>query len=174
MRVPSTPELPVQKTPWQFLSAPKLMVLASLAIIGSYVFSEFWYDSRSQSTITAFTSLEMHGFSSSNHDEDLVYVSTAEDIGLVEPEVTEDVAPVVEAKPEQWEVLLATFTTQSNAKRLAKDLQGTGYSVQIRELENGIELVVPKQVNLTKAKQLKNEMNVRFGLNATIRRSKQS
>ncbi|KMV31094.1 membrane protein [Photobacterium swingsii] len=174
MRVPVTPELPVKKTPWQFLSAPKLMALATLVVVGSFIFSEFWYDSRSQSTIAAFTTLQMDGFSNSSQDEDLVYVSTAADIGLVEPEAAEPVAVKPEAKPAEWEVLLATFSVESNAKRLAQDMQGTGYSVQIRELDNMVELVVPKQVDLTKAKQLKNELNARFGLNAIIRRSKQS
>ncbi|WP_241148911.1 hypothetical protein [Photobacterium sanguinicancri] len=46
--------------------------------------------------------------------------------------------------------------------------------MQIREMDNMVELVVPKQADLTKAKQLKNELNARFGLNAVIRRSKQS
>ncbi|WP_299017762.1 type IVB secretion system protein IcmH/DotU [uncultured Photobacterium sp.] len=171
--VPQTPQLPPAKRPWQFLSVPKLLSLGLLAVVGSYFFSEFWYDNRSESTLSAFMSLDMDGFSHATESEELVYVSTPEDLGLIEaePEATTDT--VAAAMVVEWEVLLATFSAQDNAKRLVEDMKGNGYTVIAREVENGIELVVPNQVDLTQAKVLKNELNVRFGLNAIIRRSKQ-
>ncbi|CED60931.1 Hypothetical membrane associated protein [Moritella viscosa] len=171
LSVPQVDNLPEIKTPWCFLSSSKLLFIGLLVVVVSYFFSEFWYESRSESTLLAFSSLDMDGFIHTNQKDELIYISTDEDLGLVE-KATEQ--PIMEVAAElEWEVVLASFTELSDAERLAKDLKSAGYTVKLRDIAGGAELIVPNQTDLAKAKLLKNELNVRFGFNAAVRRNRQ-
>jgi len=171
LSVPQVDNLPEIKTPWCFLSSSKLLFIGLLMVVVSYFFSEFWYESRSESTLLAFSSLDMDGFIHTNQKDELIYISTDEDLGLVE-KATEQ--PIMKVAAElEWEVVLASFTELSDAERLAKDLKSAGYTVKLRDIAGGAELIVPNQTDLAKAKLLKNELNVRFGFNAAVRRNRQ-
>ncbi|CAM3140550.1 type IVB secretion system protein IcmH/DotU [Moritella viscosa] len=171
LSVPQVDNLPEIKTPWCFLSSSKLLFIGLLVVVVSYFFSEFWYESRSESTLLAFSSLDMDGFIHTNQKDELIYISTDEDLGLVE-KATEQ--PIMKVAAElEWEVVLASFTELSDAERLAKDLKSAGYTVKLRDIAGGAELIVPNQTDLAKAKLLKNELNVRFGFNAAVRRNRQ-
>ncbi|MGC3836276.1 type IVB secretion system protein IcmH/DotU [Moritella viscosa] len=171
LSVPQVDNLPEIKTPWCFLSSSKLLFIGLLVVVVSYFFSEFWYESRSESTLLAFSSLDMDGFIHTNQKDELIYISTDEDLGLVK-KATEQ--PIMEVAAElEWEVVLASFTELSDAERLAKDLKSAGYTVKLRDIAGGAELIVPNQTDLAKAKLLKNELNVRFGFNAAVRRNRQ-
>jgi len=171
LSVPQVDNLPEIKTPWCFLSSSKLLFIGLLVVVVSYFFSEFWYESRSESTLLAFSSLDMDGFIHTNQKDELIYISTDEDLGLVE-KATEQ--PIMKVAAElEWEVVLASFTELNDAERLAKDLKSAGYTVKLRDIAGGAELIVPNQTDLAKAKLLKNELNVRFGFNAAVRRNRQ-
>ncbi|PSW05689.1 type IVB secretion system protein IcmH/DotU [Photobacterium lipolyticum] len=175
LSVPKTPDLPEIQKPWCFLSVSKLLLISFLVVLGSYLFSEFWYKNRSESTLFAFTSLNMNGFIHTTQKDDLVYISTADDLGLVDKKAQDEhTANNIEAPSViEWEVLLADFSNRVDAERLAKDLKASGYTVKLRDIAGGAELIVPNQTDLIKAKILKNELNVRFGLNASVRRHRQ-
>lgn len=160
------------RKPWQFLSVSKLLLISGLVVLGSYAFSEFWYKNRSEATLSAFTSLDMHGFVHTTQDADLVYLSTPSDLGQKDASLPEVVLDSMAPPQVTWEILLATFSSQDDGQRLAHDLRESGYSITIRMLDTGVELIVADQKDLTKAKALKNELNIRFGLNAAVRRSK--
>ncbi|MCW8327880.1 type IVB secretion system protein IcmH/DotU [Photobacterium sp. SDRW27] len=172
--VPKTPELPDIQKPWCFLSTSKLLLISLSVILGSYLFSEYWYGNRSEPTLLAFSSLKMDGFIHTTQNEDLVYISTDEDLGLID-KAKEEQQVVDTATPSTigWQVLLAEFSERADGERLAKDLKAAGYTVELNDVAGGTELIVPNQADITKAKLLKNELNVRFGLNASVRRNRQ-
>jgi len=159
--------------PWSFLSTAKLLSIGVVIILCSYLFSEYWYENRREPTLQAFNSLDMNAFVRSNKSDDLIYVSTDEDLGLIKQD-KQPAEKIVTLPNIEWEVTLASFSELSDARRLAKELSAAGYIVEIREIIDGVELVIPKQMDIGKAKSLKNELNVRFGLDATVRQNRQS
>ena len=173
LSVPKAPTLPATKKPWCFISTPKLLLISVIIFVGSYLFSEYWYNNRSAATLLAFTSLDMNGFKHSTQKDDLVYTSTPEDIGL--SKVNVDV-PAVEEKNTvvmKWDILLAVFSDNLDAERLRKELKEAGYQVELNETAAGTELLLPEQSDFSQAKVLKNKLNLRFGLNASVRKSRQ-
>ncbi|WP_019613345.1 type IVB secretion system protein IcmH/DotU [Psychromonas ossibalaenae] len=173
LSVPKPPEMPVVKKPWCFIGVPKLLLIGLLIIFGSYLFSEYWYNNRSASTLLAFTSLDMDGFIHSTQKDDVVYISTAEDIGLSKDDSAVLDVDKTTAIPVKWDILLAVFSNSSDAQRLAKELKEAGYHVKINETAAGTELLLPDKTDFSKAKALKNELNIRFGLNASVRKNRQ-
>ncbi|EPR4993802.1 type IVB secretion system protein IcmH/DotU [Vibrio navarrensis] len=171
--VPRTPELPEGKQPWRMLSVGKTLALVFLVLAGGYGASEYWYYNRSQPIIEQFSSIDMLGVSFNKTQQDLIYVSTDSDLGLtVLPEHQESaVSASNEVKGVQWEILLAVFSKPSDALRLASELEPVGYEIATRETQHGIEVLLRAGDNLPTIRKLKNELNVRFGLNATIRRA---
>ncbi len=169
--VPKTPDLIEGTRPWRMLSLPKTLALAILCVGTSYAASEYWYFNRSQPILQQFSSIDMSGVNLKKANNELVYVSTEADIGLamLDSQVSEnkDISPIAQ----QWEVVLAVLTRSSDAVRLAAELQKAGYESFTRETEHGIELYLRAGDNLTLIRKLKNELNVRFGLNATIKRA---
>jgi len=72
---------------------------------------------------------------------------------------------------QQWEIILAVFSRASDALRLSTELKQAGYESFTREMEHGVELYLHAGDDLNTIRKLKNELNVRFGLNATIKRA---
>ncbi|OLQ72850.1 hypothetical protein BIT28_06595 [Photobacterium proteolyticum] len=174
LQVPKTPELPEVQKPWCFLSSTKLLLITLSVLLGSYFFSEYWYQNRSEATLLAFSSLKMDGFDHATRNQDLVYVSTDEDLGLVSSDKEQVPQPDTAAAPKVgWEILLAGFAEHADGERLAKELRVAGYSVTLKDVAGGTELIVPNQADMSKANLLKNELNIRFGLNASVRRNRQ-
>ena len=168
---PAPISMPETTSPWRFISAVKLSWIGVLLIISTYCFSEFWYDQRSQSTLMAFSSLDMAGFINSTNNNDLIYTSTPEDLDIEVQEAV-SVEPTALIDTISWNIVVASFATKASAARLEKDIQAIGYKVVLNEVPTGVELFIPNNRDLAKAKLLKNEINARFGLNAVIRRSK--
>lgn len=173
LAIPNTFELPEVQTPWCFLSGSKLLFIGVFIVVISYLLSEFWYENRSETTLFAFSELNMNGLVHTNQSNDLIYISTDKDLGLVDKIEEPVVVNMMMAAGVEWEVVLASFNQVGDAQRLAKDLQLAGYLVQLRVVDDGVELIVPNQNDLKKAKILKNELNIRFGLNAAVRRNRQ-
>lgn len=169
--VPKTPELIEGKRPWRMLSLPKTLALATLCLGSAYAASEYWYFNRSQPILQQFSSIDMSGVNLKKANNELVYVSTESDIGLATAEVETSQSTQVVPVAQQWEVVLAVLTRSSDAVRLVSELKKAGYESFTRETEHGIELYLRAGDNLTLIRKLKNELNVRFGLNATIRRA---
>lgn len=169
--VPKTPELIVGKQPWRMLSFSKMLGLAALCLGLSYGASEYWYSNRSQPILHQFSAIDMSGVSLKSENHDLIYISTDADIGEIELTPVHEEEPKVQVAAVQWEVILAVFTRSSDAVRMSTELQKAGYESFTRETEHGIELFLRAGDNLTVIRKLKNELNVRFGLNATIRRA---
>ncbi|KFD83046.1 hypothetical protein DN41_3166 [Vibrio cholerae] len=172
--VPQTPELIEGKQPLHILKTGKILTLILFAVLGSYGMSEYWYYNRSQSILETFSSIEPLDSTFKNIKQDLIYLSTDSDLGIIEPVVVQDtINPIaVEVNKLTWEILLAVFSTSSDATRLVSELEPAGYEIALRETENGIEVLLKAGDHLPTIRKLKNELNVRFGLNATIRRAK--
>ncbi|KXF83497.1 type IVB secretion system protein IcmH/DotU [Enterovibrio coralii] len=173
--VPTTPPLNKHKQPTKPLSITKILTITALFLAGGYVASEYWYHNRSAVLLSQFSSLDLSDVNLAATNQDLVYVSTPEDVGL---------EPLVPAQPEEdvtekapvnvdWEILLAVFSQSSDVIRLSNELNKSGYDTFSIETDHGIELVMDAGTNLSAIKKLKNELNVRYGLNATIRRAQQ-
>jgi type VI secretion system protein ImpK len=173
LSVPKTPNLPKVKKPWCFLSVPKLLLISLLIFVGSSLFSQLWYKNRSESTLLAFSNLDMNELVNNKKNSDFIYISTAPDIGLIDEDKTELVKKEVSNPIRRWDILLAVFSDPLDGERLAKDLKDAGYNVKLNETANGMELIVPNQTNLTAAKSLQSELNVNFGFNALVRKNRQ-
>ncbi|PSU48940.1 hypothetical protein C9J12_10620 [Photobacterium frigidiphilum] len=169
--IPKTPELVIGKQPWRMLSFGKMMGLVFLFFGMSYGASEYWYSNRSQPILHQFSAIDMSGVSLKSENNDLVYISTDADIDQVELNPISNETPKPKVAVIQWEVVLAVFTRSSDAVRMSAELQQAGYEAFTRETEHGIELFLRAGDNLTVIRKLKNELNVRFGLNAMIRRA---
>ncbi|MHC6527696.1 type IVB secretion system protein IcmH/DotU [Vibrio proteolyticus] len=169
--VPRTPELIEGKKPWRMLSMGKTLALATLIAAAGYGASEYWYYNRSQPILQQFSTIDMSGVNLRQADQDLVYVSTEEDIGHVRPELSNAVATPQSTTRPQWDIVLAVFSRADDAARLASELKQGGYDSYTRETSHGIELFIRAGDNLAVIRKLKNELNVRFDLNATIRRA---
>jgi len=171
--VPKTPVLPKVKKPWCFLSVPKLLLISLLIFLGSSVFSQLWYKNRSESTLLAFSNLDMNELVNRKKSSDFIYISTALDVGLIDEDKTALAKKALSKAVPGWDILLAVFSNSLDGERLAKDLKEAGYNVKLNETAGGMELIVPNQTDLTTAKSLQNELNVRFGLNALVRKNRQ-
>ncbi|WP_064609337.1 type IVB secretion system protein IcmH/DotU [Photobacterium sp. J15] len=171
MPVPRTPELIEGKQPWHMLSMGKMLAIATLVMASGYGASEYWYMNRSQPILQQFSTIDMSGVSLRKASQDLIYLSTEADIGhAAVSEKPEEEKPKA-APAQQWEVVLAVFSRSSDAVRLSSELKQSGYDAFTRETDHGIELFIRAGDNLAVIRKLKNELNVRYGLNATIRRA---
>ncbi|UTM57047.1 type IVB secretion system protein IcmH/DotU [Photobacterium sp. CCB-ST2H9] len=169
--VPRTPELLEGKQPWRMLSMGKTLGLATLIAAAGYGASEYWYYNRSQPILEQFSTIDMSGVNLKRSEQELVYLSTDEDIGRAPPDLTASAAKPEKETAQQWEIVLAVFSRADDAVRLASELKQGGYDSFTRETSHGIELFIRAGDNLAAIRKLKNELNVRLDLNATIRRA---
>ena len=157
--VPKIPELIKGKQPWLMLSMSKTLVIAFLCTITAYGASEYWYFNRSQPILAQFNAIDMSSVSKKNNKE-LIYLSSDADN---KKQASKEIL--------KWEVVLAVFTRSLDAVRLASELQQAGYEPFIRETDHGVELYIRAGDNLSVIRKIRNELNIRFGLNATIKRA---
>lgn len=168
--IPKTPTLIERQQPWHILSLGKMLAILMFIIVCASGASEYWYSNRSQQILAQFDSITLSDVAISNAGADLVYLSTDIDIALQTPVVTDVVLPdVVEAK--YWDLILATFKNSLDAERLLTSLGKSGYEPLTRESKGTTELYIRSNENVQDINKLKNELNVRFGLNATIKRA---
>ncbi|CZF78291.1 hypothetical protein GCE9029_00750 [Grimontia celer] len=172
--VPNTPQLKKYKQPKKPLSISKIVVWTAVLLGSGYFASEYWYHNRSAALLSQFSQLDLSDVNLAETNQDLVYVSTPEDLGLAplvpdEPEVAETKT----SSNVNWEILLAVFSQSSDVIKLSSELSKSGYDTYSIETDNGTELIMDAGTNLSAIKKLKNELNVRYGLNATIRRAQQ-
>lgn len=172
-QVPKTPSLIKGKQPWLMISMGKTLALAALVLAMGYGASEYWYNTRSQPILAQFTSIDMSGISLKKKTDELIYVSTDADLhdSAQSHEDNAKNIPHRLVKDTRWEIVLAVFSKSGDAVRLSSELNKAGYDTYTREGADGVELYVNASNNLATVRKLKNELNVRFGLNATIRRA---
>lgn len=168
--VPKVPELIEGKQPWLMLSMPKTLAIAFLCIMSAYGASEYWYFNRSQPILAQFNAIDMSSVGKKNSEE-LIYISSDADIGKTTENTELDEKKQTSKATQQWEVVLAVFTRSLDAVRLVSELQQAGYEPFTRETDHGVELYIRAGDNLSVIRKLKNELNIRFGLNATIKRA---
>ncbi|MDD1783967.1 type IVB secretion system protein IcmH/DotU [Enterovibrio sp. ZSDZ35] len=173
--VPTTPPLNKHKQPTKPLSISKIVSITALFLVVGYLASEYWYHNRSAVLLSQFSSLDLSDINLAATNQDLVYVSTPEDLGLtpLKPVNSEAESAAKTAINVDWEILLAVFSQSSDVIKLSNALSKSGYDTYSKETDNGIELIMDAGTNLSAIKKLKNELNVRYGLNATIRRAQQ-
>ncbi|MGB0894594.1 MAG: type IVB secretion system protein IcmH/DotU [Parashewanella sp.] len=166
---PETPEVPIAKEPWRMWSMKKLAALAGLLIVSGYVFSEYWYYNQSQNLVNQSQLVDKIPLKNRG-------------IALAEPTDAEEQTPanaIVESMMHNqmnainWEVLLAVFSTSSDANQLETVLNKAGYHTVVKNTEHGIELVSTAGNDLAAIRKLKSELNIKFGLHATIRKAQQ-
>ncbi|WP_087024166.1 type IVB secretion system protein IcmH/DotU [Thaumasiovibrio subtropicus] len=168
--VPKTPDLIESSQPRHWLSSKMIFMTMLIALGLGYLASEYWYHNRSEALLTAFHKLDLSDVDMQVGSRDLVYLSDDADIGIVSEETLQQ-TPQDESKVQSWEILLATLTRSEDVSRLAKEIERAGYDTFSRQTSNGYELLMKSSDALSRVKTIKNELNVRFGLNATIRRA---
>ena len=163
--VPKIPELIEGKQPWLMLSMSKTLVIAFFITIIVYGASEYWYFNRSQPILAQFNAINTSSVGKKNNKE-LINISSGSDIGKIVDNRKQELKETL-----QWEVVLAAFTRSLDAVRLVSELQQAGYEPFTRETDHGVELYIRAGDNLSVIRKLKNELNIRFDLNATIKRA---
>ncbi|EHU9455389.1 type IVB secretion system protein IcmH/DotU [Vibrio vulnificus] len=169
--VPQTPTLIEGKRPWLMISMSKTLGLACFVLASGYGFTEYWYNSRVQPLLTQFSAIDMSDVNLKKSSSDLVYLSSDADLGRQSESLEEETGMKGNVVTQQWEIILAVFSRASDALRLSTELKQAGYESFTRETEHGVELYLHAGDDLNTIRKLKNELNVRFGLNATIKRA---
>lgn len=169
--VPQTPKLIEGKQPWLMISMGKTLGLTFLILATGYGFTEYWYHSRSQPLLAQFGAIDMSGVSLKKTSGELLYLSTDEDLGREQENLEEITGMQGKVVAQQWEIVLTVFSRSRDATRLSSELNQAGYESFTRESDHGVELYIHAGDDLSEIRKLKNELNVRFGLNATIRRA---
>ncbi|MBE8168240.1 MAG: DotU family type IV/VI secretion system protein [Shewanella sp.] len=164
---PKTPILPIEKEPWRMWSMRKLAALAGLLIVSGYVFSEYWYYNRSQTIIAQSQVIDKTSVSINDYTLEQQIEAENDNAGnaLKESMMHNQMNAV------NWEILLAVFSTSADANQLASVLNKSGYNTVLKQNEHGIELVIKASNDLSSIRKLNSELNVKFGLNATIRKA---
>ncbi|WP_028023317.1 type IVB secretion system protein IcmH/DotU [Enterovibrio calviensis] len=172
--IPRTPELHTHTQPKKPLSMAKIITLSCVLLGGGYFASEYWYHTRSDALLSQFATLDLSDVDLAKTNKDLVYVSNEQDLGLLplnDPKDLEVTTP--SSVTVDWEILLAVFSESADVLKLSSNLSKSGYDTHSVETDSGIEVILDAGNNLNAIKKLKNELNVRYGLNATIRRAQQ-
>ena len=168
--VPQTPTLIESKRPWLMISMGKTLGLACLILASAYSFTEYWYNNRVQPLLAQFSAINISDINLKKNNNDLVYLSSDADLGRVSENLEEQTGMKGKVVTQQWEIILAVFSRASDTIRLSTELKQAGYKAFTHETEHGIELYLHAGDDLNTIRKLKNELNVRFGLNTTIKR----
>lgn len=171
LMTPLTPELEESTMPTRPLSLIKSILLVGVVLISAYAASEYWYFNRSEPFIAQLDVLNETDMDLTNSNRDLVFSSTDQDIGLVgkEPNKSEKMEKVV--APIVWELVLGSFSKLTDAQSLSNTLKRSGYDTFTQSTDERIDVMLIAGNDLSEAKKLKNEINVRFSLSATLRRA---
>ncbi|MBM7071358.1 type IVB secretion system protein IcmH/DotU [Shewanella sp. 202IG2-18] len=168
--IPKTPDLPESKTPLQMIGLTKLAIFMLLFVLLGYTASEYMYFDRSRQVIDEVHAIEMSGMkiaNGKNAHSDSSNDVISDDSSFSLGKDTENLMRNV-----HWEILLGIFSNYSDASRLVNLLKNAGYKIHTRETENGIEIVSKSNPDLSEVRKLKNEINIQYGLNATVRKAK--
>ena len=161
--IPRTPSLPETKRPIQLLSLKKLVLFLVAFMILAYTASEYMYFDRSRQVIDEVHSIEMAGMNIEPSLDDSDSFSSAFSVDKNNENLMQNV---------HWEILLGIFSNYADASKLVNLLKNAGYKIHTRETESGIEIVTKSGSDLSAIRKLKNEINIQYGLSATVRKAK--
>ena len=165
--IPRTPTLPETKKPIQMLSIKKLVLFLIAFVILAYTASEYMYFDRSRQVIDEVHSVEMSSMSL-----EPTLLRSSHDSNALSSEFSVDKHNENLMHNVQWEILLGIFSNYADASKLVNLLKNAGYKIHTRETASGIEIVTKSDPDLSTIRKLKNEINIQFGLSATVRKAK--
>jgi len=171
LQAPKSPKLIEGKQPWLMYRVRKILGMTFLIFATSYGFAEYWYHISSQSLLSQLDSIVFLCVNLKNANSELVYLSTDDDLGREVIKLEENIGMKEEVVAQQWEIILATFLNPDNAVRLSNEVSQAGYKSYTRASGRGVELYVNAGDDLSEIRKLKNELNIRFGLDTMIRRA---
>ncbi|MFD2178647.1 type IVB secretion system protein IcmH/DotU [Veronia pacifica] len=159
MPVPVTPALVQQKPPRRFLRLKTLIALATGFLLAGYCVSEFWYLTLSQPVVNQFNAVDItRAYSSSVGGSEINNKAKGD-------------KPSPANQQGKWELVLATFTDSPDARQFESEIRAAGYQPDSRDVTDGTVVYIEKDDSLQGVRRLKDELNVRFGLSATIKRA---
>ncbi|MPY26912.1 DotU family type IV/VI secretion system protein [Shewanella psychropiezotolerans] len=165
---PNTPELIKRKQPWLLLSKRKVALLVMLTILFSYVFSEYQYRELSQPVLAQLDSLSQRNHMTKNWEGRF---TSARNTRLIDETSENEEQDTFANIPTNWEVILAVFSRSEDATSVVEKLQLAGYHALMRDTGSGMQVYVEAVKNISGIRKLKNEINIRFGFNARVRRA---
>ncbi len=167
--IPRTPKLPEFKVPIQLIGLKKLGIFMLLFVVIGYSASEYLYFDRSRQVIDEVHAVEMSGMkisrTAASHDGATTIASSSSAFSLAKD--NENLMQNV-----HWEILLGIFSNYSDASKLVNLLKDAGYKIHTRETDDGIEIVTKSNPDLSEIRKLKNDINIQYGLSATVRKAK--
>lgn len=170
---PKLPQLSEGRKPWNILSAGKVVWMAMFVFIVGYGSSEYWYYYRSQPIISEFQSIDSYKVDFNKVGNELIYVINSKN--AESKPITVQVPQVEQInknnKPtgaqEDWEILVAVFSTQPDALRFSAELKPYGEAIT-RSTDHGVEVILKAGNNLTEIRRIRNNLNERYGLDSKI------
>ncbi|RLV61249.1 DotU family type IV/VI secretion system protein [Parashewanella curva] len=160
--VPLTPKLPEALKPWRMVSFRKVLLAGSLILLVIYMSTEYWYFRGSKLVLDQFVAMN-----------ESIPATGAKNNTLgdeTHSQMSHEQSMQNQMNAVRWEVFLGVYTNPSDATQLGRVLEDAGYHTSVIETQYGIELVLSKTGDLATIRELANELNIRFGLNATIRK----
>lgn len=160
------PSMPfVGKQPEKIINIWKVLLTMVAIVIVGYLSSEYWYYNAKQpifqvadrlGTVTDNMKTPAQNVLQENNGGQTAN-SSAKNSGIL-------------LSPPQWEVVVAEFADSADAANLIAELRHNKYEVDSRKTEHGIEFFIRAGDNLTNVSNLRNDLNVRLGLNTTLRK----
>lgn len=170
---PVTPELKEARQPIRRMHLFKGLTLTVIILVTGIASSEYWYFNRSEPFLAQLLQLKEAKLDLTNQRQDLVYISTDTDIGIVPQAEPEQAQEIVSQDNQRWQLVIATFSKREDAESLVSELNKSGYGAEVKRDDEGFIVVLAVGDDLNVAKRLRNEVNVRFGLNANVRRAQE-
>lgn len=152
------------KQPWKIISIIKVFIVIVTLFTLSCIGSQYWYD------------LSSKQFLEQNQDFQLSSVEQKKlkwKLNNLVKDPNEPVGVLANSNSfvenQKWDLIIADFSREDDANLLFKELKDVGYEPKIRVTEHGFEIYIPSNGDLKLIRKMTNELNVRFGLDATMR-----
>jgi type VI secretion system protein ImpK len=158
------------KQPKKIFNLWKILLTMVAVIIVGYATTEYWYYNARQPVSQVVNRLTI----ATNNMNNPVENKSQENKKNLREYSSLVRTPVVNTglllNSPQWEVVVAEFVDYANAEGLISKLQQERYEVESRKTGHSIELFIRGGNNLTHVRNLKNDLDVRFQLNTTLRK----
>lgn len=169
LMVPKTPKLIEKPQPKHLLNFRKAIPSGLFIVFLSYIGSEYWYNNQSQEVLDKIASVnlidEIVDENISNTQTNVNKQITFDNSNLTNASASKDISG------EYWDIILAVFKFSVDAERLLLLMDNSGYNPLTRETPYGTELYIRSNDSVEEINKLKIELNIRFGLNVTIKRA---
>lgn len=157
------PSMPVVgKQPVKILNIWKVLLATVGIFIAGYLSTEYWYYNAKQ---PIFKVADRLGAVTDNMKTPAQNAVQENNGGQTANSLAKN-SGILLSSP-QWEVVVAD---SADAANLIAELRLNKYEVDSRKTKHGIELFILAGDNLTNVRNLRNDLNVRLGLNTTLRK----